>query len=86
MHFKIWVQIICESLKQIFFWLVIEVLRKSKNSSKEGIRDKIQMFHNTNRTKYNKKYKIQMFHNTNRTKYKHDIIQKNKIQIAKIQM
>ena len=49
------------------------------------------MFHNTNRTKYNKKFKIQMRQNTKeqntnttkykRTKYKHDKIQKNKIQM-----
>ena len=81
---------------------------------------KIQIFHNTNRTKYNKKSKIQTRQNTkeqntncqntnvtkynfnkiqmeqniNRTKcknskirkYKHGIIQRDKIQIAKIQM
>ena len=49
------------------------------------------MFHNTNRTKYNKKFKIQTRQNTKeqntnttkykRTKYKHDKIQKNKIQM-----
>ena len=36
MPFVIWVQIICELPKQFLLWLVIEVMKKSKNNSKEG--------------------------------------------------
>ena len=50
------------------------------------IRDKIQMFNNTNRTKYNRRRQNTNRTKCKRTKYKHDRIQKNKIQIAKIQM
>ena len=51
-----------------------------------GIRVKIQMFHNTNRTKYNRRRQNTNRTKCKRTKYKHDRIQKNKIQMVKIQM
>ena len=50
------------------------------------ISDKIQMFHNTNRTKYNRRRQNTNRTKCKRTKYKHDRIQKNKIQMVKIQM
>ena len=36
MPFVIWVQIICELPKQLLLWLVIEVMKKLENNSKEG--------------------------------------------------
>ena len=41
----------------------------------KGIRDKIQMFHNTNRTKYNKKIQMKQNTNTTKCKCKHNKIQ-----------
>ena len=53
----------------------------------KGYPDKIQIFHNTNRTKYNTKIKTKTKYKSDKMqKYKHEQIQKDKIQIAKIQV
>ena len=59
----------------------LKQLDLTKNGLIQGIHDKIQMFHNTNRTKYNQPRQNTTLQNTKIPKYKHE-----KIQIAKIKM